>query len=142
MKAALTAATNQWADLVVELDAHDDTKIVVEQIQLAKGFFKTFVRFMVGVTKAARRMAYTFAAIIKEQLEQLPNLLGDYTSGAPYTMDDLKRCFDSFVTALTDCARNSVKLLGQTAERISASMPEIIKCINWALDKTSGNRID
>lgn len=136
-KAVASSAKDRLAELQVELDAHDDTKILVQQFQTLRGYFKQYVRIVLEMTKVVRRLVISAVYALRENLETLPELLKKYTDKIPYSAEDFEDCLQSIIENLVQASRKAVKLIGEAVDRISAASPQIIEKINWLLDLSS-----
>jgi hypothetical protein len=138
LKTALSSTKSQFADLVVELDAHEDTKLLLDQLKIAQGYFKQFTIYVLRMTTVFRKMAVNVIQVVRVNIQKIPDYLRDCVSKIPYTMEDFEEFIDTFMFTLIDVFRKTVKLWTQTLDNIQKSMPEIIRKINLFLDYTSG----
>lgn len=136
-KAVASSAKDRLAELQVELNNHEDTKILVDQFKTVRGYFRQYVKVVLELTKVVRRLVVSAVYALRENLETLPELLKKYSDKIPYNAEDFEDFLQTVIESLVEASRNAVKYIGEAVERISAASPQIIEKINWLLDFSS-----
>jgi fructose-1,6-bisphosphatase len=141
-KALASGAKDQWASLLVELDAHEDTKILLDNFRVMSGYVKRYAKFVAEMARVVRRLTVSYAYALRDYLEQtIPDLLKKYSDSIPYTAEQLQELTETVMVNIMRVATKTIKLFNEAVDRLSAATPKIIERINWFLDISSGKNL-
>lgn len=132
----VTAARTQLSELKQELDANEDTKLIVQKLTIASAYARHFTRAITELARTAKRIAYAYFSALVEALKGLPEKYSQVFDRLPEIIERLTTLINRGVDVLVSGSRVALKVLVETAERLYDSMPPFANVWNWIVDHT------